>query len=74
MVAPAGAPASSEKVMVFVGMSLSVAIAVKVMAFPTEPDCAGMVVRVGAEFTSLTVTLIVSLSVLIPSETRISMG
>ncbi len=58
IVAPAGAPASSEKLSVLAGTSGSVAVAVKVIATPTVPALFPMTPRTGPELTSLTVTVI----------------
>src|SRR6185295_13826490 len=58
IVAPAGAPASSEKVKVFAGTSASVAVAVKVTATPTVPDLLPIAANTGATFTSVTVIVI----------------
>src|SRR5439155_1767456 len=55
IVAPEGAPASSEKVSVLAGTSESVAVAVKVTGEPTVPDFGPIVASTGAEFTSFTV-------------------
>src|SRR3989442_1015051 len=57
-VAPAGAPASSEKVSVFAGMSESVAVAVNVTGVPTVPVLFPIGASTGAEFTSFTVIVI----------------
>src|SRR2546427_120313 len=58
IVAPAGAPGSSEKVSVFAGMSESVAVAVNVTGCPTVPDLFPIGASTGAEFTSFTVIVI----------------
>src|SRR2546427_820545 len=61
IVAPAGAPASSEKVSVFAGMSESVAVAVNVTGVPTVPVLFPIGASTGAEFTSFTVIVIAAL-------------
>jgi len=63
IVAPGGAPASSEKASAFAGMSASVAVAVKVRGWP-GPQLARFPIgaRVGGEFTSFTVIVIAALS------------
>src|SRR5439155_634889 len=60
IVAPAGAPASSEKVRVLAGTSASVAVAVKATSTPTVPALSPIAARTGATLTSFTVTEIVS--------------
>jgi hypothetical protein len=54
IVAPDGAPASSENVSVFTGMSASVAVAVKVTGVPTLPVLFPIAPSTGAWFTSVT--------------------
>ena len=51
-----------------------VADAVKVTGVPTAPDLLPIAASTGAWFTSLTVTLIVSESSRLPSETRTVIG
>src|SRR2546425_11771761 len=53
IVAPAGAPASSEKVSVFAGMSESVAVAVNVTGCPTVPDLFPIGFSTGAGLASI---------------------
>src|SRR6185295_6876328 len=55
IVAPAGAPASSENANVFAGISPSVAVAVKATATPIVVALSPIAARTGASFTSLTV-------------------
>jgi hypothetical protein len=62
MAAPAGAPASSEKVSVCAGWSLSVAVAVKDSVVPSFTVLLPMALRTGGLFASLTVMVIVSVS------------
>src|SRR6059036_4133378 len=61
IVAPAGAPASSENANVFAGMSESVAVAVKVTAWLTCVVLFPIAASTGAEFTSVTVIVIAAL-------------
>src|SRR6266571_4335607 len=56
IVAPGGAPASSEKVKVFAGISESVAVAVKVVGVPITPVLFPIAASTGAELNSFTVT------------------
>src|SRR5580765_7763380 len=58
IVAPAGAPASSENARVLAGMSASVAVAVKANSVPWATLLFEMAARTGATFTSLTVIVI----------------
>src|SRR5438876_3827231 len=64
IVAPDGAPASSENVSVFAGMSPSVAVAVKVTGVPTEPVLFPIGASTGAWFTSFTVIVIAAVPVI----------
>jgi hypothetical protein len=54
IVAPAGAPASSENVRVLAGISASVAVAVNVSVPPVAADLLPIGARTGATLTSLT--------------------
>src|SRR6185295_15267262 len=75
IVAPAGAPASSENANVFAGTSESVAVAVNVTAWLTCVVRFPIAANIGAVFTSFTVTWIVSKSVWDPlSVTRTVIG
>src|SRR5439155_1624345 len=56
IVAPGGAPPSSEKASVFAGMSASVAVAVKVVGVPITPLLFPIGVSTGGELNSFTVT------------------
>ena len=62
IVAPAGAPASSEKVSVFAGTSASVAVAVNASVASSFTVLLPIAASTGATFTSLTVTVIASKS------------
>jgi len=65
IVAPDGAPASSENANVFAGLSVSVAVAVKVTGAPTLPVWFPIAASTGAEFTSVTVIVIAALPLII---------
>src|SRR5574338_1704334 len=70
-------PSSSVNVSDCGGRSASVAVAVNVISVSSFPDCGGIVSSTGDDFTSLTVTVIVSLSDNAPvpsSVTRIVIG
>src|SRR6267378_2505343 len=54
MTGPTGAPGSSENVSVLAGMSVSVAVAVKVNVANSFPDLLPIAASTGAEFTSFT--------------------
>ena len=60
MLAPAGAPASSENVRALGGRSWSVALAVKLSDVSSSTVWLPMTASSGATFTSLTVTVISS--------------
>ena len=73
--APAGtdpAPSTRLNVKVLAGRSASAAVAVNVISVSSSPDFAPIAARTGATLTSLTVTVIVSESVVVPSETTTS--
>src|SRR5207247_743414 len=57
MLAPAGAPGSSEYVNVLAGISGSVAVTVSVIAVPSLTDRSPIGANTGGRFTSLTVTV-----------------
>jgi len=62
IVAPDGAPASSENVNVFAGTSASVAVAVNDIGEPAATSMSPMAASTGGRFTSRTVIAIVSKS------------
>ncbi len=74
MAAPAGAPAPSEKVRGWAGRLASVALAVNVSSAPSSTVLSPIAPSSGATFISVTVTVIVSESVAVPSLTTTVMS